>query len=55
MRGPIVAVLYLVLMVAIIFGLDFAFFRNRFWERLIVNIGVVLVFVAFYFRFVRRP
>jgi hypothetical protein len=28
-----------------------AFFRNRFWERLAVNIGTVLVFAAFYFRF----
>ena len=26
--------IYLVVMAAIIFGVDFAFFRNRFWERL---------------------
>jgi hypothetical protein len=43
--------LYVVAMVAVIVGLDVAFFRNRFWERLIANIGVVLVFVAFYLRF----
>jgi preprotein translocase subunit SecE len=42
--------LYVVAMVAVIVGLDVAFFRNRFWERLIANIGVVLVFVAFYLR-----
>jgi hypothetical protein len=30
------------------------FFKNRFWERLIVNIGIVLVFAAFYWRF-RHP
>jgi len=48
-------VLYVVAMVAAIVGLDFAFFRNRFWERLIVNIGIVLVFLAFYFRFLRHP
>ena len=41
-------VLYAVAMVAVIVGVDFAFFRNRFWERLIVNIGIVLVFGAFY-------
>jgi hypothetical protein len=29
--------------------------RNRFWERLTVNIGIVLVFAAFYLRFLRRP
>jgi len=48
-------VLYGVVMVALIVGVDFAFFRNRFWERLIVNIGIVLVFGAFYLRFLRRP
>jgi hypothetical protein len=34
-------------MVAVIVGVDFLFFRNRFWERLTVNIGIVLVFAAF--------
>ena len=47
--------LYVVAMVAFIVGVDFAFFRNRFWERLAVNIGIVLVFAAFYFRFLRHP
>jgi hypothetical protein len=53
--GRQAAVLYAVAMIAIIVGVDFAFFRNRFWERLIANIGIVLVFAAFYLRFVRRP
>jgi protein-S-isoprenylcysteine O-methyltransferase Ste14 len=53
MRGLIV-VLYVVVMVAVIFGLDFAFFKDRFWPRLMVNIGVVLVFAAFYLRFFRQ-
>jgi hypothetical protein len=48
-------VLYVVAMVAVIVGVDIAFFRNRFWERLTVNIGIVLVFAAFYFRFLRSP
>ena len=47
--------LYLVAMVVVIVGMDFAFFRNRFWERLTANIGVVLVFAAFYLRFIKRP
>ena len=51
----IVVALYVVAMAAVIVGVDFAFFRNRFWERLIVNVGVVLVFLAFYLRFLRRP
>ena len=47
--------LYVVAMAAVIVGVDFVFFRNRFWERLTVNIGIVMVFVAFYLRFLRRP
>jgi hypothetical protein len=48
-------VLYVVAMAAVIVGVDFLFFRNRFLERLIVNIGIVLVFAAFYLRFLRSP
>ncbi|MGA7178907.1 MAG: hypothetical protein WBX11_04880 [Thiobacillaceae bacterium] len=47
--------LYVLAMAAVIVGVDFAFFKNRFWERLTVNIGIVLVFLAFYFRFFRHP
>ena len=48
-------VLYIVVLVAVIVGVDFLFFRNRFWERLMVNIGIVLVFSAFYLRFLKSP
>ena len=54
MGRQIAVVLYVTAMVATIVGTDFAFFRNRFWERLIVNIGIVLVFAAFYLRFFGR-
>jgi hypothetical protein len=47
-------VLYVVAMAAVIVGLDFVFFGNRFRKRLIVNIGMVLVFAAFYLRFLMR-
>jgi type IV secretory pathway VirB2 component (pilin) len=47
-------VLYVVAMVAVIVGVDLAFFRNHLRERLIVNIGIVLVFTAFYLRFLGR-
>jgi hypothetical protein len=47
-------VLFLAAMIATIVGVDFAFFRYRFWERLAVNVGVVLVFAAFYFRFLKH-
>ena len=54
MGRQLAVVLYVVAMIAIIVGVDFVFFRNRFWERLTVNIGIVLVFAAFYWRFLRR-
>jgi hypothetical protein len=53
MGRQITVVLYVVAMAAVIVGVDFVFFRNRFWERLTVNIGIVLVFTAFYLRFLR--
>ena len=46
--------LYLVVMIAVVVGVDLLFFKNRFWERLIVNIGIVLVFAAFYLRFLKN-
>jgi len=55
MGKQVAVVLYVVAMVAVIVCVDVLFFRNRFWERLTANIGIVLVFVAFYFRFLRRP
>ena len=48
-------VLYVFALVVVVVGVDVLFFRNRFWERLIVNVGIVLVFAAFYLRFLKRP
>lgn len=47
--------LYVLLMVAVVVGVDVLFFRHRFGERLMVNVGIVLVFAAFYFRLLKRP
>jgi preprotein translocase subunit SecE len=55
MGRQVAVVLYVVAMAAVIVGVDFVFFRNRFLERLTANIGIVLVFAAFYLRFLRRP
>jgi hypothetical protein len=48
-------VLYVLAMVAVVVGVDVLFFRHQLWQRLAVNIGIVLVFGAFYFRFLKRP
>jgi hypothetical protein len=47
--------LYVVALVAVVVSVDVLFFRDRFWERLMVNVGIVLVLSAFYLRFVKRP
>jgi hypothetical protein len=47
-------VLYVLALVAAVIGVDVLFFRNRFWERLMANVGIVLVFAAFYLRFLKR-
>ena len=47
-------VLYVVVMIAVVVSVDLLFFRSHFWERLMVNIGIVLVFAAFYLRFLRN-
>jgi hypothetical protein len=54
MRRKVALVLYVLAMVAVIVGADFVFFRHRLWKRLIANIGIVLVFAAWYLRFLRR-
>ena len=48
-------VLYVLALVAVVVGVDVMFFRQHFWERLIVNVGIVVVFWAFYLRFLKRP
>jgi hypothetical protein len=47
-------VLYVLAMVVVVVAVDLLFFRNHFWPRLMANVGIVLVFGAFYFRFLQR-
>jgi len=54
MQSRVSAALYLLVMVVVIVGLDVLFLRHHFAARLAVNIGVVVVFVAGYFRFLKR-
>jgi uncharacterized membrane protein YgdD (TMEM256/DUF423 family) len=55
MNRNLTAALYVALMVAVIVGVDVLFFRHRFWDRLMVNVGIVLISGAFYLRFLKRP
>jgi hypothetical protein len=46
-------VLYVLALVAVVVAVDVLFFRHRFWERLMANVAIVLVFGAFYLRFLK--
>jgi len=46
--------LYVLALVVVVVSVDVLFFRDRFCARLMVNVGIVLVFWAFYLRFVKR-
>ena len=55
MTRNILVALYAAALIVAVVSVDLLFFRNRFWERLTVNVGIVLVFAAFYFRFFKSP
>jgi hypothetical protein len=55
MKWNMSVALYVIVLGAVVVGVDLLFFRNRFWERLMANIGIVLVFAAFYLRFLKNP
>jgi hypothetical protein len=50
----VVTAIYVLALVAVVVGVDILFFKHHFWERLIVNVGIVLVFLAFGLRFLKR-
>jgi hypothetical protein len=54
MGKSVTVALYVFAMVGVVVGVDILFFRGHVWERLGANVGIVLVFAAFYFRFVRH-
>jgi predicted cobalt transporter CbtA len=51
MSGRAAVIPYVVALVAVVVGLDVLVFRHHFWARLLVNIGIVMVFAAFFLRF----
>lgn len=55
MEQIVIHIIFVLVMAAIIVTVDVLFFRHQFWYRLIVNVGIVLVAVAFYLRFLNHP
>ncbi|WP_207953376.1 hypothetical protein [Paenibacillus agricola] len=54
MTGNLFRVLFIVVMIAVIVGVDILYLRHHFATRLIVNIGIVAVFVTVYFIFFKK-
>ena len=54
MARNVFVVLYIVVLIAVVVGVDLMFFKHLFWARLIVNIGIVLIFAAVYLRFLKN-
>jgi hypothetical protein len=46
---------YVAAMIAAVVLLDVTIFHKHLWARLMVNIGIIMVFVAFYLRFFKTP
>lgn len=54
MGRPVVGGIFAAALIAVLVSVDLLFFRHHLLGRLAVNVGIVLVFVALYFRFARR-
>ena len=46
MEKHVIIIIYVMVLIAVIVGVDFLFFKRDFWARLMLNIGIVLVFFA---------
>ena len=53
MSRPTVIAIFIAAMVALIGAVDVLLFRGHFWARLLVNIGIALIFIGCYLRFLR--
>jgi hypothetical protein len=54
MARQVGVVLYVLALIAVVVSVDILFFRHHFTERLIANVGIVLVFAAFGFLIFRE-
>ncbi len=49
-----IVLLFVLTMIALIVGVDILLFKNLFWQRLIANISIVLLFIALYRRYIKQ-
>ena len=54
MNSSYVIAIAVVLLIVVVVTVDVLFFKTLFWERLMVNVGIVLIFAAFALRFLKH-
>lgn len=54
MGNRAITIVYVVVLVSVIVGVDVAFLRHHSVPRLVVNVALVFVFAALYWAFVKR-
>lgn len=54
MNKTTINTIFVLAMVLTVVLIDILFFRHKFWERLAANVGIVLVYVAVYFAFIKN-
>ena len=54
MPKNLITALFVVALIATVVAVDILFFRHHVWERLGANVGIVLVFLAFALRFLKK-
>jgi hypothetical protein len=55
MTSKTVIALYVIALVVVAVGVDVLFFGYHFLERLMANVGILLVFAAFALTYLKRP
>lgn len=51
MAKPVITAIFILALIAVVVAVDVLFFRDHVWLRLAANVGIVLLFGAFYIRF----
>jgi hypothetical protein len=54
MRRTAAIVLYVLALICTVVAVDILFLSHHFWERLLVNVAIVLVFGTVYVRLLKR-
>ena len=52
MDNRVLGIIALVVMFIVVYTIDSLFFRGLFWQRLIANIVIVVVFLAFIYKYI---